>query len=141
MDQTSYNLDALTERIIGCAIEVHRTLGPGLLEAIYRECLTIELTASQLGFDTDRQVPLDYKGHRIRGELKLDLLVEGCVVVELKSVERLHPVYSAQVITYLKLTGCPVGLLINFNVPLLKDGLKRLIRPANQAPPIAAGSS
>ena len=129
MDRTSDDLDALTEKIIGCAIEVHRTLGPGLLESIYRECLTIELTASQLGFDIERQIPLDYKGHRIRGDLKLDLLVEDCVVVELKSVERLHPVYSAQVITYLKLTGCPAGLLLSFNATTLRAGLKRLDHP------------
>ena len=129
MDRTEDEINALTERIIGCAMEVHRTLGPGLLESIYRECLAIELSASQLGFVSERQIPLDYKGRRVRGELKLDLLVEDCVVVELKSVERLHPVHSAQVITYLKLTGCPAGLLMNFNATTLRGGLKRLDHP------------
>ena len=129
MDRTAAEIDALTERIIGCAIEVHRALGPGLLESVYRDCLTIELTASQLAFEAERQVPLDYKGHRIRGELKLDFLVEDCVVVELKSVERPHPVHAAQVITYLKLTGCPAGLLLNFNGTTLRAGLKRLDHP------------
>jgi GxxExxY protein len=129
MDRTDDEINALTERIIGCAMEVHRTLGPGLLESIYRECLTIELSASQLGVVSERQIPLDYKGRRVRGELKLDLLVEDCVVVELKSVERLHPVHSAQVITYLKLTGCPAGLLMNFNATTLRAGLKRLDHP------------
>ena len=123
------NLERLTERIIGCAIEVHRTLGPGLLESLYQECLVIELAEQQLSFEADRCVNLEYKGRRIRHTLKLDLLVAGLVVVELKSVERLHPVHSAQVITYLKLTGCPAGLLMNFNETSLRAGLKRLDHP------------
>ena len=123
------NLERLTEKIIGCAIEVHRTLGPGLLESLYQECLVIELAEQQLSFEADRCVNLEYKGRRIRHTLRLDLLVEGVVVVELKSVERLHPVHSAQVITYLKLTGCPAGLLMNFNEASLRAGLKRLDHP------------
>ena len=90
------NLERLTEKIIGCAIEVHRTLGPGLLESLYQECLVIELAEQQLSFEADRCVNLEYKGRRIRHTLRLDLLVEGVVVVELKSVERLHPVHSAR---------------------------------------------
>ena len=129
MDRTSFEIEALTEKIIGCAIEVHRTLGPGLLESVYQECLVIELSARQLSVQSDRQVRLEYKGHRIRSDLKLDLLVEDCVVVELKSVERLHPVHVAQVITYLKLTGCPAGLLINFNSTTLRAGLRRVDHP------------
>ena len=123
------NLERLTEKIIGCAIEVHRTLGPGLLESLYQECLVIELAEQRLSFEADRCVNLEYKGRRIRHTLRLDLLVEGVVVVELKSVERLHPVHSAQVITYLKLTGCPAGLLMNFNETSLRAGLKRLHHP------------
>ena len=123
------NLERLTEKIIGCAIEVHRTLGPGLLESLYQECLVIELAEQRLNFEADRCVNLEYKGRRIRHTLRLDLLVEGVVVVELKSVERLHPVHSAQVITYLKLTGCPAGLLMNFNETSLRAGLKRLDHP------------
>jgi GxxExxY protein len=121
-------VEALTNKVIGCAIEVHRTLGPGLLESVYRECLILELREKHLSVEDERYVPLDYKGHRVNGNLKLDL-VESCVIVELKTVERLHPVHLAQVITYLKLTGCPVGLLMNFNSTTLKAGLKRLDHP------------
>ena len=122
-------VEALTERIIGCAIEVHRTLGPGLLESVYRECMMIEMSEDHLRVQRERQIPLEYKGQRITSVLKLDLLVEGCVVVELKAVERLHPVHLAQVITYLKLTGCPAGLLMNFNSTTLRAGLRRLDHP------------
>jgi GxxExxY protein len=122
-------LDALTEKVIGCAIEVHRTLGPGLLESVYRECMIIEMVGQQLSVQSERHVPLEYKGQRIKGQLKLDLLVEGCVVVELKSVDHLHPIHLAQVITYLKLTGYPAGLLMNFNSTALRAGLKRLDHP------------
>jgi GxxExxY protein len=123
------DIDALTEKIIGCAIEVHRTLGPGLLESVYRECLILELERNGLRVDSEKHVPLEYKGRRITSRLKLDLLVEGCVVVELKAVERSHPAHRAQVITYLKLTGCPAGLVLNFHATTLKEGLKRLDHP------------
>jgi GxxExxY protein len=122
-------IDALTERAIGCAIEVHRTLGPGLLESVYRDCLIIEMRGEHLRVESQRCVALRYKGHRISGELKLDLLVESCLVVELKAVERIHPIHLAQVITYLKLTGCPAGLLMNFNSITLRAGLRRLDHP------------
>src|SRR5688572_10114885 len=101
------DFEPLTKKIIACAIEVHKTLGPGLLESVYQECMEVELKSADLEFKSDQRIALHYKGRPIRGELKLDLLVGGCVVVELKAVERLHPVYLAQVITYLKLTGCP----------------------------------
>jgi GxxExxY protein len=122
-------VDALTEKIIGCAIEVHRTLGPGLLESVYRECLILELENNGLRVDSEKRVPLEYKGKRITSRLKLDLLVESSVVVELKAVERSHPAHRAQVITYLKLTGCPAGLVLNFHGTTLKAGLKRLDHP------------
>jgi GxxExxY protein len=125
----SLDVDELTERIIGCAIEVHRILGPGLLESVYRDCLIIELTQQGLRVDTEFSLHLDYKGQRIGGGLRLDLLVNTCVVVELKAVECLHPIHSAQVITYLKLSGYPAGLLMNFNSTTLKAGLKRLDHP------------
>jgi GxxExxY protein len=99
------------------------------LESVYRECMIIEMREKQLSVEDERSGPLDYKGHRVNGNLKLDLLVESCLVVELKAVERLHPVHLAQVITYLKLTGCPAGLLMNFNSTTLKAGLKRLDHP------------
>jgi GxxExxY protein len=107
-------IDAITETIIACAIEVHRVLGPGLLESVYRDCLVLELKYALLSVESERHVPFEYKGQPIPTKLKLDLLANGCVVVELKAVESLHPVHSAQVITYLKLTGCPAGLLLNF---------------------------
>ncbi len=129
MSPNAVDVDALTEKIIGCAIEVHRTLGPGLLESVYRECLVVELQRNGLVVDVEKYVPLEYKGKRITSRLKLDLLVEGSVVVELKAVERLHPAHRAQVITYLKLTGCPAGLVLNFNATTLKAGLKRLDHP------------
>ena len=129
MSITPAELDDLTEKIIGCAIEVHRVLGPGLLESVYQECMIIEMRRRGLRFESDRHVTIDYKGQRISGGLKLDLLVDGCVVVELKAVERLHSIHLAQVITHLKLTGCPAGLLMNFNSPTLRAGLKRLDHP------------
>lgn len=122
-------INGLTERVIGCAIEVHRHLGPGLLESIYRECLMMELSGSRLRFECERFVPIEYKGRRVRGGLKLDLLVEGSLVVELKAIEALHPVHSAQLLTYLRLTGFPAGLLMNFNVTSLRSGLRRLDHP------------
>ena len=129
MTTTPAEVEALTGKIIGCAIEVHRILGPGLLESVYRECMIIELRRAHLHVNSERHVPIDYKGHRIGGALKLDLLVNGCIVVELKAVERLHPIHLAQVITYLKLTGYPAGLLMNFNATTLKAGLRRLDHP------------
>jgi len=119
-------IDQLTKRIIGRAVQVHRTLGPGLLESVYRECMLIELRRDNLQVESERHVALRYKGHRIGGDLKLDLLVQGSIVVELKAVERIHPIHLARVITYLKLTGCPAGLLMNFNSTALKAGLRRL---------------
>jgi len=126
---TGDGIDSLTERVIGCAIEVHRTLGPGLLESIYRDCLAIELNAQNLRVDTERRVPVIYKGHRIGAGLTVDLLVDERVIVEVKAVEQLHAVHSAQAITYLKLTGCPAAIVLNFNVTSLRTGLKRLVHP------------
>jgi len=118
--------DPLTERIIGCAIEVHRVLGPGLLEASYEAALAIEFTAAKLVFQRQLVIPVSYKGQSI-GEHRLDFLVEDSVVVELKSVERFDPIFEAQVLTYLRLSGKHRGLLINFNSRLLKDGVKRFV--------------
>ena len=118
--------DSLTERIIGCAIEVHRVLGPGLLEASYEAALAIELEAAKLRFQRQLLVPVSYKGRPI-GEHRLDFLVEDAVVVELKSVERFDPLFEAQLLTYLRLTGKRRGLLLNFNSRLLKDGIRRFV--------------
>ena len=110
------------------AIEVHRTLGPGLLESIYAPCLHAELAARQLRFVTQRAVQIVYKGMPLEASYRVDLIVED-LVVELKSTSALLPVHQAQVLTYLEITKCPAGLLINFNVPRLMDGVKRLINP------------
>jgi len=118
--------DSLTERIIGCAIAVHRELGPGLLESTYEEALCVELEDDGLSFDRQKSIPVVYKGRRI-GEYRLDLLVEERVVVEIKSVAHLQPVFEAQLLAYLKVTGKKTGLLFNFNTALLKDGIKRLV--------------
>ena len=123
-------IDELTERVIGCAIEVHRLMGPGLLESIYHGCLEIELKAANLKVESKRKIRIEYKGQRANDDLTLDLLVDGRLVVEVKAVETLHSIHTAQVVTYLKLTGFPAGLLINFNTTSLrKGGLKRLDRP------------
>ena len=118
-----------TKGIIGSAIEVHRILGPGLLESVYEDCLTMELSLRGLPYERQRAVPVEYKGRRIGADFRIDLLVNDRVIVELKAVETLLPIHEAQVITYLRLTGKPFGLLINFNVPLLKDGIRRLLNP------------
>lgn len=116
----------ITERIIKCAIEVHRQLGPGLLESVYEEALAIECELDGLHVAQQVKIPVQYKGRPI-GEYRLDLLIEDLVVVEIKSVERFDPVFEAQILTYLKITGKKVGLLINFNSRLVKDGIRRFI--------------
>jgi GxxExxY protein len=116
----------ITQRIIGCAIEVHKALGPGLLESAYEECLFFELQAAGLKVEKQKPLPVIYKDIRLEAGYRVDLLVEDCVVIELKSVEMLNDVHIAQTLTYLKLSGCKLGLLINFNVVKLVDGIKRL---------------
>lgn len=118
--------DHLTERIIGCSIEVHRQLGPGLLESVYQSALGIELLQIGLKFEPQKKLPVGYKGQNI-GDFRIDLLVEETVVVELKSTERHDPVYEAQILSYMKLGGYHVGLLINFNSVLLTKGIKRFV--------------
>ena len=120
-------INALTEKIIGAAIEVHRVLGPGLLESAYKECLAYELTATDLAFDRQMPLPVIYKTVRLDCGYRLDFLVEQKVVVELKAIESLQPIHEAQLLTYLKLGNWPVGLIINFNVPVLKKGIKRMV--------------
>ena len=119
------SFNKLTERIIGAAIEVHRALGPGLLESAYVACLTLELVQRGHTVELKKAVPLAYKTIKLEVSYQLDMLVNGQIIVELKSVDALLPVHEAQMLTYLRLTGCPVGLLINFNVEILKDGIRR----------------
>jgi GxxExxY protein len=120
-------LNAITEGIIGAAIHVHRALGPGLLESAYEACLAFELGKRGIRVEQQKPIPLIYEQVKLDCGYRIDLLVEGSVVVEIKSVDALAPIHEAQVITYLKLSGCKVGLLINFNVQLLKDGIHRFV--------------
>jgi len=120
-------LNQLTHQVIGAAIEVHRTLGPGLLESAYRKCLCRELLLKGIPFQKERPLPLEYKGIRLECGYRYDILVDKRVIVEVKSVEALAPIHEAQIITYLRLGGWRLGLLINFNVVLLKDGIRRRI--------------
>jgi GxxExxY protein len=117
----------LSGQIIGAAIEVHRALGPGLLESAYQVCLAHELSLRGIPFEREKALPIEYKGVRLDCGYRLDFVVSGKVVVETKAVDALHPVHEAQLLTYLKLTNCKVGLLINFNVRVLKDGVKRMV--------------
>ena len=123
---TDENINELTKAIIGCAIEAHRQLGPGLLESTYEAALCVELEEAGFAYRRQPVYPVVYKDRTI-GEYRLDLIVEDSVVVEIKSVERHDPVFEAQVLTYLRITGKKIGLLINFNSRLLKDGIKRFI--------------
>jgi len=117
----------ITEKVIGAAIEVHRHLGPGLLESAYEQCLCYELSSLGLQFQRQMPVPILYKGIKLDSVYKVDLFVEETVIVELKAVEELLPIHKAQLLTYLKASNTRVGLLINFNVPILINGLKRMV--------------
>jgi len=117
----------LTRTIIGCAIEVHKFLGPGLLESAYEECLTYELIRAGLNIERQKTVPVIYKEIKLECGYRMDILIENTVVVELKTVEALNDVHEAQILTYMKFSQKQVGLLINFNVTLLKNGLKRYV--------------
>ncbi len=125
-DTETQRLNQITEKIIGCSIEVHRALGPGLLESAYEECLCYEL--SQFGLKFERQVPLpvNYKGVKLDCGYRMDLVVKDLVIVEIKAVEHIIPVHEAQLLSYLKLADKPLGLLMNFHVSTLKNGLKRI---------------
>ena len=120
-------LNELTETIIGAAIRVHRELGPGLLESTYEACLSYELVEAGLGVERQVTLPVRYRGVTLDCGYRIDLLVENAVIVELKSVDRLEPIHEAQLLSYLKLSDCNVGLLINFNVKLLRNGIRRMI--------------
>jgi len=116
----------ISEKIIGCAIQVHRELGPGLLESSYQECLYFELIQSGLLVEKEKPLPLVYKDVKLDCGYRLDLVVENKVVIEVKSVEALNDIHMAQILTYLKLSKCKLGLLMNFNVVLMKSGIKRV---------------
>src|SRR5438270_1290189 len=125
MSRAVTELNQITREVIGAAIEVHRQLGPGLLESSYRECLCRELVLRGIPFEREKPLPLEYKGIHLGCGYRLDLLVAGAVVVEIKSVEALAPIHDAQLLTYLRIGGWRLGLLINFNVAVLKSGIHR----------------
>lgn len=119
--------NVLTGKILDCAFAVHTELGAGLLESVYEECLSIELGLRNLRFVRQRPLPIRYAGRTIPDAFRLDLMVEDLVILEIKSVERIHPVHEAQIVSYLKMAQKPLGLLLNFHTPLLRDGIKRFL--------------
>jgi len=127
-------LDRITENIIGAAIDVHRALGPGLLESAYEACLAFELAQRELKVVRQQPLPVVYRQGKLECGYRLDLLVENMVVVEIKAIEQLAPIHQAQLLSYLKLSGCKVGLLINFNVKTLKDGIRRVVNNFPDSP-------
>jgi GxxExxY protein len=125
--QREEDRDPLTQSVIGAAIEVHREMGPGLLESVYQTCMEYELNLRGLPFERQVRIPLVYKGTKLDNELVMDLYFPDRLVVELKAVEKVLPIHEAQLLTYLRLSHTRVGLLLNFNVRVLKDGVKRLV--------------
>lgn len=119
--------DALSRDVIGAAIEVHRTMGPGLIESIYEKCLLRELEIRGLAAANQAKIPIEYKGYTFHELLRLDILVESCLLLELKSVEKIHPIHKAQLLSYMKLMDVPVGLLFNFHELRMRDGIHRMI--------------
>jgi len=119
--------DDLSHRVIGCALEVHKALGPGLLESAYEQCLAYEMSQAEIRFDIQHALPVEYKGINLDCGYRLDFLIEKQIVLELKSVESLLPIHEAQLLTYMKLAKISIGLLINFNARMLKDGIKRMV--------------
>ena len=119
--------DELSNKVIGCAIKVHRNLGPGLLESAYEQCLAREFSLADVNFEIQKPIPVSYKGIQLDCGYRLDLLVENRLILEIKSVDKLLPIHEAQILTYMKLAKVSVGLLINFNVELLKEGIRRFV--------------
>ena len=117
----------LSNKVIGCAIEVHKALGPGLLESAYQQCLCHELRLNNIDFQKEKPLPVNYKGCRLDCGYRIDIMVEDEIILELKSIEQLQPIHEAQILSYMKLSGVKQGFLINFNVNLLKDGLKSFV--------------
>ena len=120
-------INQLSSKIIGAAIEVHKALGPGLLESSYQKCLCHELRLRGISFEDEKPLPLVYKGEEFDCAYQMDLVVEDVIIVELKSCEKIKPIHEAQLLTYLKLSGLKLGLLLNFNVPVMRDGICRMV--------------
>ncbi len=127
-------INEISQAIIGAAIEVHRTLGPGLLESAYEQCLSHEFSLRHIPFERQKPLHVDYKGVELECGYRLDFLVSGMVVVEVKAIEALLPIHQAQLLSYLKLGGWKLGLLINFHAPLLREGIKRVVLGLEEAP-------
>ena len=126
------NMNQLSSKIIGAAIEVHKTLGPGLLESAYEECLCHELSIQGLLFEKQKPLSVDYKGKKLDCGYRMDIVVEKEVIIELKSCEKIEPIHKAQLLTYLKLSGLNLGLILNFNVPLMRDGIVRIVNELSE---------
>ena len=126
------NMNQLSSRIIGAAIEVHKNLGPGLLESAYEECLCHKLSIQGLLFEKQKPLSIDYKGKKLDCGYRLDIVVEKSVIIELKSCEKIEPIHKAQLLTYLKLSELNLGLILNFNVPLMRDGIVRIVNELSE---------
>jgi GxxExxY protein len=131
-NEPSERLNALTDKVIGSAVEVHRALGPGYLEGVHKEALAVKLQLRGLAFERQFRFDKSYKGHKV-GEGRIDLLIETAIVVALRAVDTLSPIHQVQVISYLAALGLQVGLLLNFNVPVLKSGIRRIIHTATNS--------
>ena len=139
-DVETQSFNELTERVIGACIEIHRALGPGLLESAYEECLCYEPSQAGIRFERQKPLPVHYKDVKLDCGYRLDLVVEEKIIIELKAVESLLPIHEAQLLTYLKLSGITLGLLVNFNVAMLKQGIKRMVNNfQNSASPRLCG--
>ena len=132
----SEKLNKVAEKIIGVAMDVHRALGPGLLESAYEACMAFDLSQKGLMVEQQKPIPIMYRDVKLECGYRLDLVIEKSVIVELKAVEKIMPIHKAQLLSYLKLSGCKIGLLINFNTEILKDGIKRVVNkfPDSQRP-------
>ncbi len=126
------DINELSSRIIGAAIEVHKTLGPGLLESAYEECLSHEFSFRNFSFERQKSLPLIYKGKKLDCGYRLDLVVENAIILELKSCEKIEPIHKAQLLTYLKLSGLHLGLILNFNTTVMRDGIVRIVNELNE---------
>ena len=120
-------INQLSSKIIGAAIEVHKVLGPGLLESAYEKCLCHELKLRGLSFDNQKPLPLVFKGEKLDCGYRLDIVVDNAIILELKSCEKIEPIHKAQLLTYLKISGLPLGLVLNFKVPVMRDGIVRIV--------------
>ena len=131
-DRIVMDINKLSSKVIGAAIEVHKTLGPGLLESTYEECLCYEFGLRDFSFERQKALPVTYKGKKLDCGYRLDIVVENTIILELKSCEKIEAIHKAQLLTYLKLSGLKLGLLLNFNVPVMRDGIVRIVNKLDE---------